>query len=139
MTQALEQKAYVQKVRQIEQAIKKLPQTFIPVQHFFGHGIYTRIGFIPAGTLLTGKQHLKGQHNILVSGILRLAGPDGPVTLHAPEVIVSPPGTKRAGVALTDVVFATILATDDTTPEDVERHCIHPDDVDPSLLIGKEG
>jgi hypothetical protein len=118
------------KVRAAENMLKQLPQTFIPVQHFFGHGLYTRIGLMPKGTLVTGKEHLHGQHNILVMGSIRLFTPEGPVELHAPEVIVSPPGTKRAALMLTDVIWATILATDLTTPEEVERAFIHPIDQD---------
>jgi hypothetical protein len=118
------------KVRAAEMFLKQLPQTFIPVQNFFGHGIYTRIGLIPKDTLVTGKEHLKGQHNILVMGSIEMETENGPVVLHAPEVVVSPPGTKRAARTLTDVIWATILANPEniTDPDEIERQFIHPID-----------
>lgn len=129
---------YEAKLREAQRLMKTLPQTFIPVQHFFGGGMYTRVMFAPAGTAIIGKKHLQEQHNFLMLGSIRLVGEDGGKTIHAPEVIVSPAGTKRAAIALTDVIWATTLKTDATNPDDVERECIDPLDVDESLKIEKE-
>jgi quercetin dioxygenase-like cupin family protein len=110
-------------IQHAQHVLEDMPQTFIPVQNFAGHGMVTRVVFIPAGTVVIGKRHLKGQHNFLMQGVLELATPEGPKRIYAPDVIVSPPGTKRAAVAITDVVFATVIATD-LSPEEVERQLV---------------
>lgn len=118
------------KLRVAQAQMKQMPQVFIPVRHFIGHGMCTRVMFAPAGTAIIGKRHLQGQHNFLMVGSIRLIGDEGDTVLHAPEVIVSPPGTKRAAVAITDVVWATTIVTELTDPEDIERTVIDPEDLD---------
>lgn len=121
-----------EKIVQAQALMKELPQVFIPAQVFEGHGMVTRVIFIPAGTVLVGKKHLQGQHNFLMQGRIELATEHGPEIHDAPEVIVSPPGTKRAAVAITDVVWATTLATD-LAPDDIEQQLIAPEDRAPAL------
>lgn len=126
------------KLRLAQAQMQQLPQTYIPVRHFTGHGMYTRVMFAPAGTAIIGKKHLQGQHNFLMLGSIKLIGEDGDVVLHAPEVIVSPPGTKRAAITLTDVVWATTLATDLEDPEAIERALIDPEDQNAPMPIHLE-
>jgi hypothetical protein len=114
------------KVLIAEERMKQMPQVFIPTQTFVGHGMVTRVMLAPAGTAIIGKRHKLGQHNFLMVGTIELATENGPVRFHAPEVIISPPGTKRAAVAITDVVWATTLATD-LSPEEVEQQLIEND------------
>lgn len=127
------------KLRMAQEMMKKMPQTYIPVKHFIKYGMCTRVMYAPAGTVIIGKQHLQGQHNFLMQGVIKLIGEDGKETvLHAPEIIVSPPGTKRAAITITDVVWATTLVTDLTDPEEIERAVIHPSDLDQPAKIEKE-
>jgi hypothetical protein len=44
------------------------------------------------------------------------------VDVSAPFTVVSPPGTKRIAIAVTDCVWTTILGTDETDPEVIEKH-----------------
>jgi quercetin dioxygenase-like cupin family protein len=115
-----------------QRAMEAMPQVFIPVQTFSGHGMVTRVMFAPAGTAIIGKRHVQGQHNFLMAGTLELATEDGPIRLVAPEVIVSPPGSKRAAIAITDVVWATTIATD-LSPEEVEQTLVVTSDDVPQL------
>lgn len=127
---------YEEKLRMAQEHTKHWPQVFMPVKHYFGGGMYTRVLFVPAGTVIIGKQHLQAQHNFLLHGSIKLIGEHGDTVLHAPEVVVSPAGTKRAAITLTDVIWATTLKTDETTPEAVEASCIDPRDRDTSELEG---
>ncbi len=126
------------KLKLAQERMKQLPQTFIPVQHFIGHGMCTRVMFAPAGTAIIGKRHLQGQHNFLMVGSIKIIGEDGDTILHAPEVIVSPPGTKRAAVTLTDVVWATTLVTNLTDPAQIERELIAEEDRDNGPRVEQE-
>lgn len=119
---------YAMKVRRLQEFLKSLPQTAIPVRHYIGHGIYTRVIAIPAGTVVIGKEHLAGQHNFLLEGRIEMIGEHERVVLTAPDVIVAGPGTKRVARTITDVMWATSLATDLTDIDEIERQFIHPRD-----------
>lgn len=125
-------------VKAFEHALAKLPQASAPVRHFIGHGMVTRVIFIPAGVALTGKKHLQGQHNFLMLGTIAVTTEDGVREITAPEVIVSPPGTKRAAVALTDVIWATTLICDKTDIADIEAQVIDPTDEIPIVNLEVE-
>lgn len=92
----------------------KKPQVEIPVEHNFFPGGYARTIRVPAGTELTGAIHKYKNFNLLVSGELLIIAEDGPMRLKAPAQFWSPPGTKRVGQMLTDVVWTTLFATDMT-------------------------
>lgn len=100
----------------------KKPQVDIPVEHNFFPGGYARTIRVPAGTELTGAIHKYQNFNMLVSGELLIIAEDGPMHLKAPAQFWSPPGTKRVGQMITDVVWTTILATDLTDVAAIEAH-----------------
>lgn len=95
----------------------KKPQVEIPVEHSFFPGGYARTIRVPAGTDLTGAVHKYSNFNILVSGELLIITENGPQRMVGPMSFLSPPGTKRVGTMLTDVVWTTIMPTDLTDPE----------------------
>lgn len=117
----------------LQRAVCAAPQQQLPVRHFIGHGMATRVIFIPAGTVIIGHRHKQGQHNFLMQGSIRVTTPDGVRDLHAPEVVVSDPGTKRAAIALTDVMWATTLKTDLTDPNAIFADVLDFSDLPPVL------
>lgn len=81
----------------------------MPLTHRFSDGMYTREIFIPAGTLLTGKIHKHDHPNFLMSGeVLVVTESEGKEHLKGPLTMISPPGTKRALYAITDVTWVTV-------------------------------
>jgi len=109
----------------LTQAIGDLPDVDCPLQHVFAPGAYARTIFIPAGTVIVGKIH-KHQHlNILSQGhVLVVTEGGGLEELQGPLTMVSPPGTKRAVRALTDVVWTTIHLTNETDLSKIEGDVI---------------
>lgn len=80
-----------------------------PLTHKFTDGIYVREIFIPAGTYIVGKIHKHGHPNFLMSGTVQVVTESGGVeTLKGPLSMISPPGTKRALRAITDLVWVTV-------------------------------
>lgn len=79
---------------------------------------------IPAGTVATGKVHKTLHLNILSQGDVSVLTEDGMKRIQAPCTIVSPPGTKRAVYAHTDVVWTTIHGTHETDLEKLEADLI---------------
>lgn len=105
--------AIAQAIR-LEDEIAKLPQTEVPVRHYFSDGLYAREMFIPAGVVLVGAIH-KTQHLCVISqGTINVTTDDGVKTLSAPCTFVSEPGAKRVGYAVTDTVWTTFHATAET-------------------------
>lgn len=98
-----------------------MPQVELPVRHFFSPGVYARELTIFAGHVLTGAVHKFEQLNILSSGTMRLLTDDGFRDVSAPFTVVSPPGTKRIALAITDCVWTTILATTEKDIPSIEK------------------
>ncbi len=102
----------------------EMPQVELPVRHIFSPGVYARELTIFAGCALTGAVHRFEQLNILSAGKMRLLVDGEFRDIEAPYTVVSPPGTKRIAVALTDCVWTTILGTEETDPAEIERHFV---------------
>lgn len=92
----------------------------IQLRHHFSDGVYAREITIPAGTLLTGKIHLCENMNFLMEGEISVLTERGIERLVAPATIVSPPGTKRIAYAHTEVIWTTVLGTNEKDPEKIE-------------------
>jgi quercetin dioxygenase-like cupin family protein len=119
-----------EKVNVLERHMREMPQIEIPVRHYFSQGLYAREISIPAGALITGKIHKYPQLNILSKGEMLLIS-DGEVQrVQAPMTVCSPPGTKRAAYAVSDCVWTTIHATDETDVEKIEAHFIAKDETE---------
>ena len=108
---------------------RELPEVECPLQHVFAPGVYVRTMFIPAGTVIVGKIHKHAHPNILSQGTVRvLTEGEGDRELTGPLSMVSPPGTKRALLALTDVVWSTVHLnpTNTTDLAEIEADVIAP-------------
>lgn len=95
-----------------------------PIKHHWAPGLYAREIFIPKGTLIIGKIHKHAHVNTISQGSVVVATPFGVESLSAPVSFVSKPGTKRAVIALDDVIWTTYHPTDKTTVEEVESEII---------------
>lgn len=82
--------------------------------HHFAPGLYARELRIPKGVLLTGKIHKTEHLNILAKGRIEISNMGESREMIAPQIFVSPPGTKRAGYAHEDCVWITIHPTEET-------------------------
>jgi len=102
-------------------AMKGMPQVQIaPVIHV-AKGLLSRTITIPAGVCIVGRIHGQSQLNVCLRGHIRIACEQGVVDVYAGQVIVSPPGTQRAGYAVEETEWMTVLGTEETDPEVVEQ------------------
>lgn len=100
-----------QSVYDLEAAMLRLPQVEVPIDHDFCNGLYARTIHVAAGTLITGAVHQHESFWVMRTGTLALTLDDGEaVVAYAGDMGKSPAGVKRAGLALTDVVFTTFHA-----------------------------
>jgi quercetin dioxygenase-like cupin family protein len=99
-------------------------QVDLPVKNHFSKGVYARELFIPKGTVLTGKIHKEENLNIITKGDISVLTEEGIKRVGAGAVIVSPPGTKRAGYAHEDTIWITIHGTDERDVNKIEQRFI---------------
>lgn len=89
-------------------------------QHTLIDGVYTRTLFIPKGSLLMGKIHLKECVNIVAKGDISVLTETGMGRFQAGHVAVSKPGIQKVGYAHQDTVFINVFRTDETDIEKIE-------------------
>lgn len=116
--------SHADKIMRAESLIAQQPQATLRTDSHFSDGLYARTIHIPAGTILTGKIHLRAHLNIISMGTILVKTDAGDVEITAPAVINSEPGTKRLGYALTDCVWTTIHASDAATAEAAEDELV---------------
>lgn len=111
----------IEDVFALEKEMLQMPQVSLECFHHFSPGIYARELHLPAGTVTTGAVHRFENMNILSKGTISIATEEGPLTVSAPYLVISPPGTKRAVYAHTDCVWTTILHTNETNVQQIEK------------------
>jgi hypothetical protein len=82
--------------------------------------MYVREITIPKGTILTGAVHKFDYVDIMLSGDIAVATPDGMKRLTGINIMAGPAGRKRAGYAYEDTRWLTVHKTDATTSEGIE-------------------
>ena len=124
----------------LEAGIKRdLPAVELIHKDHFSQGVYARELHIPAGTVLTGKIHKFQNLNILSQGRMVVFMDDGTTQeVSAPFTVVSPPGTRRAALALTDCVWTTIHGTEETDVQKIEDHFIAQTPADYRLFFEEQ-
>lgn len=119
----------------LEAEILKLPQTDLPLRHYFAKGLYAREMLIPEGTVLTGKIHTTEHLCFITKGSISVLAEEGMRRINAPAILISKPGAKRAGFAHEDTIFVTVHATEETDLEKLEAELTAESFEDPRLPI----
>lgn len=102
-----------------ENEMRKYEPLEIKTTNYFCPGIYARQIFIPAGTYLTGQIHKTEHLNMISQGTIKIISSEDCYEISAPATIISKPGTKRFGFAVTDTVWTTFHPNPDNI-KDVE-------------------
>ncbi len=119
----------------LEAALRQHPEAVcgdaaLPVRHTFADGCYIRELFVPKGTVYVGKLHQHSHPRFLLQGrVLVVTETGGRELCTAPSYLITPAGTKRAGLALEDSVIVTVHANPDNTRDLdlLEAQLIAPD------------
>jgi len=114
-------------INKLQEAAAKLPQVELRTEHLFADGMYMRMLFRPADTLIVGKCHKREHFYVIASGEVTVLMDGHKERLKAPHVIVSKPGTKRAVYAHVDSMCFTVHRTDNTDLDKIEAELIEED------------
>lgn len=110
-----------ERIEELEAVMIECEQVEIPVEHLFVNGMYARKIVIPAGTMLTGRVHKFGYVDIMLSGDISVATPDGVKRMTGYNILEGKPGRKRAGYAHEDTHWVTVHRTNETDPDGIEE------------------
>lgn len=89
------------------------PQHECPVHHYFADGVYCREIFIREGVALVGYIHMRACITTVSQGEIAIFDGDKTVVIRAPFTLAVPPGSKKAGYALSDTVWSDAYANAD--------------------------
>lgn len=118
--------AFRESVMEVQQRMLAQDQVDTPLEHYFADGLYARQMTIPKNTAVIGKIH-KFEHICVVSkGEILVFTEHGVKHVKAPCTMVSPPGTKRAVIALEETVWTTFHPTESRDLVDIESQVIAP-------------
>lgn len=88
-----------------------LPQIDMPCKHHFSEGTYTREIFMPAGSIVIGKEHATRHTNIVVKGrcvVWTVHGRHVYDATERPISFESMAGVKKVLYMYTDVIWMTV-------------------------------
>lgn len=100
--------AMLDRIETVETKMMECAQVVMPVTDRFADGMYVREITIPAGTLLTGRVHLREYVDIMLNGDILVATPEGVKRLTGDNVMIGSAGRKRIGYALQDTRWVTV-------------------------------
>ncbi|RDL44366.1 hypothetical protein DN730_08150 [Marinomonas piezotolerans] len=108
------------KIEEFEAFALEQEQIELPVEHLFVNGMYARKILIPKGTVLTGAVHKWGYVDIMLSGDISVATPEGVKRMTGWQILEGKAGRKRMGYAHEDTHWITVHRTDATTSDGIE-------------------
>jgi len=111
----------------IEAMMLAAPQIDCPVAHHFGHGIYMREVFMPAGTYIMGHAHRHEHMNIMLKGKMAVLVNGEAKVIEGPYIFTGQPGRKFAYI-IEDTVFVNAYATDETNVDKLEEMFVDKSD-----------
>lgn len=99
------------KFEEVQDKLIDMPQIEWQTMHYFSEGVYTRVGYMPAGAIYTGFPHRHTTTNLVLQGAISVIVVDetGKAerkgVLKAPDIFVSQPNTKKIGYTHEDTIF----------------------------------
>lgn len=124
MKTAKEITAQREKITQLVEIMKDMPQTECPVIHRFAPGCYLREILMPRDTYVIGKIHSTEHFNIISQGKVTVITAEGQETYEAPCTFVSKGGVQKVVYMHTDCIWSTVHVTDKTDLKEIEQDVI---------------
>lgn len=98
------------------------PMPDCKLKHIFSDGIYVREVTMPAGSLIVGRIHTTEHLNEVISGECQIFTADEELVIRkGGDIFTSKAGVQKVGLCITDVVWRTIHATNETNIEKLEQ------------------
>lgn len=107
-------------IMEYERQLLEMPQIKLEAKHYIAGGMYARELFMPKGSTVTGKIHLK-EHLCHVSfGVVTVVEDTQSYLVVGPCTFVGKPGSKRVLLMHEDTLWTAFHTTDKLTVEECE-------------------
>lgn len=109
--------------------LNRLPKINCPLNHSFGDQLYVREIFMPAGSKVASKIHMKRHPYFVMQGKVNVwVDGKGWVLIEAPHFGWTEPGTRRVINVVEDTFWITVHSNPDDTEdlEIIEKRIIEP-------------
>lgn len=116
-----------QEILRAEAALLTLPQIELNPVHYFPEGLCARELFMPKGSVVTGKIHVKEHLVVIPYGDVTVATNDGLERYIGPVTFVGKPGSKRALYMHEDTLWIAVHASNAKTQEEAEATLVTND------------
>lgn len=102
---------------------KGFDETGITVHHHMpeSDGVYMKRIDVPVGVELHNHKHTFTHKSILASGMARVTADGESMVYRGPAVLTIEKGVQHKVVALTDIVWFCVHASDETDPEKIDH------------------
>ena len=98
----------IEAVVKLQKVLRTMPQLDIITRHAFADGMYARTIWLPRNGTLVGRVSRREHFFFVVSGEMTIWSNDSAMRFKGPHLVVSPPGTKRAGFAHDPSIVMTV-------------------------------
>lgn len=118
-------------IKQLQGFMGGLPQIELSTSHHHSVGTYVREIFMPAGSVVVGKEHATRHTNIICKGKCTVWTVDGKWVYDATKAPISfesMAGVKKVLYMHTDVIWMTVHPTDETNQDRIEQLFIKPEE-----------
>lgn len=110
----------IDRIVQLEEAGKKLPQADLRLVDRFVGALYVRQIIIPAGVMITSRVYKRTYVDIMISGNITITDTNGTYDLKGYNVLEGTAGRKRVGFAHEDTIWLTVHDCVDIKTDDPE-------------------
>lgn len=104
----------------IEAYMLSLPQIEVPVEHYFGPGVYVRSITMPKGAMCLGHEQRFEHLNIMLTGSVVMYDDGVAKVMTAPLIFTGKPG-RKVGQVIEECTWLNIFATDETDIDKLEE------------------
>lgn len=112
----------------LTEALSKMPQAELPLEHSFCEGIYARTMHAQKGAFIVGDRHAAANFFVLLKGTVYLFDEiNGVRLLEAPHMEAGPIGQRRIGYCVTACEFVNFFPTCETNLEKLEKQLRMPE------------
>jgi hypothetical protein len=121
----------------MEKTIDDCAENNDQADHYFGHNVYARGLWIPAGTIVIGKLHREDRICIIAAGDCTFVNEWEKKRVKAPFVGEFKAGSKTAVFAHEDTYWIACHGTELTDPDEMVKELVSPDHEDYQLYLEK--
>ncbi len=123
----LEQSVTKEQIVKLARKLLLKPQVEIPLEEWFGEGVYVRTVLMRKGTFIIGQEHKTSFLNNVFTGRAKLIIEGKMREVVAPAAFFSQAGVRKVAYIEEDMIWQTVHVTNETDPAKLKEWLINED------------